>query len=869
LTLLENKKGESDVISNYLYDLGRAGNRKKVTENTGRTVDYGYDSLYRILSETIHEIGAPSPRQISYAYDSVGNRLTKTDGAEATTYTYNDNDELETETIGPSVTNYSYDSNGNTSGKTGPDGATTYTWDQENRMTGSSLSGGQNVAYQYDDEGIRVSSSVNGAVTKFLVDKNQPYAQVLEEYSGNILNRVYTYGDDLISKAIPGTHGSNVSFYHYDGQMSTRQLTGSSGTSTDKYNYDAFGVLLASTGSTANNYLYAGEQLDANVGLYYFRSRYYNQSTGRFASLDTFHGIGSDPASLHKYAYAASDPVNKLDPTGKFWGLSAAQSVAVLGLIGILAVIGISAVLPSPIRPMHFIMDNKNAIRSSATHYALEPELVAAIILAEMGGHQSWLETATDFYFGLFGLRDTTIGPGQILISTGNELLGGPNAVPPTFWDRWQIVAALKDAETNIELTARYIRWLADLGADLGKRKIEPQAPFEPFVIDFSVLSKPSNQWGSTPGQHAQWIRLIGSEYTSAPWDPEIFKGYMSLLVLALLAAGCHNASVKEAPAQHYVLKATVATRGKYIDQIQLYDGLRRQRVIDEGSISRGLSLIDANRRYLVYSSQTVAYNQGAKQEIIVYDLERSKVIQRYANIQVVPWCLSSTNCLAFTRPSQNGLYIAQVEVGNPVFVDMDFIPSILVWSPNGKILSFVEQTGDRSIVYLLRTIDVSKGLWALKQLGELATPVEKLVWVDDQTLAYFDARDIFLLAVAGAPPVKITTDARVTGGDILPSKHGSELVWIGCRSTASCEIIFYDVRSKTRRSLDMGSYVLHLTSFSQYGLIGIMNIAPYQPPLSASKQVISRCLFTSNTLKFSPECVTNNIDVTEFLLAE
>jgi YD repeat-containing protein len=40
-------------LLSYGYTLGAAGNRTSVTELSGRTVSYGYDDLYRLISETI------------------------------------------------------------------------------------------------------------------------------------------------------------------------------------------------------------------------------------------------------------------------------------------------------------------------------------------------------------------------------------------------------------------------------------------------------------------------------------------------------------------------------------------------------------------------------------------------------------------------------------------------------------------------------------------------------------------------------------------------------------------------------------------------------------------------------------------------
>ena len=87
---------------------------------------------------------------------------------------------------------------------------------------------------------------------------------------------------------------------------------------TVTYDYDAFGNLLHSTGATPNNYLFAGEQFDPDLGLYYNRARYLNVSTGRFWTMDSYEGDRESPISLHKYLYVYGDPVNNLDRSGRF-----------------------------------------------------------------------------------------------------------------------------------------------------------------------------------------------------------------------------------------------------------------------------------------------------------------------------------------------------------------------------------------------------------------------------------------------------------------------------------------------------------------------------------------------------------------------
>ena len=83
------------------------------------------------------------------------------------------------------------------------------------------------------------------------------------------------------------------------------------------YEYDAYGNSFTVSGSTPNEMMYRGEQLDSDLGLYYLRARYYNPLTGRFMSRDPENGNEFDPKSLHKYLYVGGDPVNGLDPQGR------------------------------------------------------------------------------------------------------------------------------------------------------------------------------------------------------------------------------------------------------------------------------------------------------------------------------------------------------------------------------------------------------------------------------------------------------------------------------------------------------------------------------------------------------------------------
>ena len=315
-----NKADTNSLISDYLYHFRAGGKRLSVAESgpatTSSTTGYTHDDAGRLTQES----GAYGT--IAYGYDNVGNRLTRTVSGSATpalangttVNTYDANDRL---TSGA----HSYDFDGNELLVNGVQAS----YDFENHLV--QLGTRDYTAYAYDADGNRLSVStrqwapgtapagaVSGTTTFYLVDPAATYARVVLESIGGYSPTRYEYGDDLLRMV--GTGGAS-SYYLYDGLGSTRQLTDVSGAVTDSYLYDAYGVGLARTGSTANSFLFQGQQYDAASGTYYLRARYYDQSSGRFISQDPFDGNSDDPISLHRYLYANDDPADNSDPSGQ------------------------------------------------------------------------------------------------------------------------------------------------------------------------------------------------------------------------------------------------------------------------------------------------------------------------------------------------------------------------------------------------------------------------------------------------------------------------------------------------------------------------------------------------------------------------
>jgi RHS repeat-associated protein len=73
-------------------------------------------------------------------------------------------------------------------------------------------------------------------------------------------------------------------------------------------------VSLSSLGTTS--YLFGGELFDVTVQKYHLRARYYDQTSGFFASRDTFEGSLRNPFTQHGYAFVHNLPTNFGDPSG-------------------------------------------------------------------------------------------------------------------------------------------------------------------------------------------------------------------------------------------------------------------------------------------------------------------------------------------------------------------------------------------------------------------------------------------------------------------------------------------------------------------------------------------------------------------------
>ncbi len=326
LTNVTSKDASNVVLQSFDYELDNAGNRKSVTE-AGGTITWDYDKLYRLTGESRQS------SVVSYQYDAAGNRDTMTVNGVTTDYTYNNLDQL----ISAGSVTYDYDGRGNLWHTTNGSQVTTNTYDAADRLAmvnGPSAT----VQFAYDADGRRTKQTTGAQITNYLWDEASAYGDVVLETDGSGSTLASYILDDrgIVSQSRSGI----TNYYLQDGQGSTRALTNAAGSVTDTYSYTAFGELFNHTGSTPNSYLYTGQQFDALTGLYDLRARYYDPSLGRFLSQDTYPYKLSNPVELNRYVYVASDPVNKMDPTGNLFIETFANTVKSIKNVAVTAGLG-------------------------------------------------------------------------------------------------------------------------------------------------------------------------------------------------------------------------------------------------------------------------------------------------------------------------------------------------------------------------------------------------------------------------------------------------------------------------------------------------------------------------------------------------
>lgn len=161
-------------------------------------------------------------------------------------------------------------------------------------------------------------------------------------------------------------------------------------------------------------------------------------------------------------------------------------------------------------------------IKLAGKIYKLQPALITGFILAEQRD-QSAKEDAAD-YKGAVSIKNanTSIGLGQIVVSTAKSNNLFSDLLPPalvTSLNHKQIATLLASDEFNIFGVAKYLRMVANSAATISPVNLAKTKAVYPGV-NITMYAMDSSVWP------ADNIKALGSEYTSKAWDGRIFSNW-------------------------------------------------------------------------------------------------------------------------------------------------------------------------------------------------------------------------------------------------------------------------------------------------------------------------------------------------------
>ena len=356
----DNNYGESTQVKiytsavgtnsqSYTYTYDDNGYITKIRYSSGKTIEYTYNDLGWLIEED-NDI---TYKIYTYSYNNAGNivRITETEktqddgfiqmgvvgGSDAellalkpnlpslplvTTYTcsYNDSEwgDLLASFNGTTIT---YDEIGNPLSYYNGS-SYTFTWD--GRRLATAVKGSNSMSFTYNDDGLRVTKTVNGIVTAYYY---QGSLLVAEETNSQILVYIYDANGAPVGFKYRGVNYASGTWdtYAYEKNLQgdiVAVYDTATGNKLIAYKYNAWGVCTTSyynsgstTTATKNPFKYRGYYYDSNLGLYYLQSRYYDPNTGRFINADgaLYHSM----LGYNMFAYCENNPVNYYDPTGE------------------------------------------------------------------------------------------------------------------------------------------------------------------------------------------------------------------------------------------------------------------------------------------------------------------------------------------------------------------------------------------------------------------------------------------------------------------------------------------------------------------------------------------------------------------------
>lgn len=303
------------VDFDYLYDQNA---------NIASIVDYArgpgydrimtYDGLDRLLTANSPMFGG-SDQTHRFSYDAIDNlKSWKLAGVkDYAKYVYDPSNRLGNieNSAGATIVGFGYDAQGNLQNKNGQ----MYDFDFGNRLRSAT----NKEIYQYDGLGRRVMASLPAG--KSIYSQYSRGGQLVyqeDERQAKRLKLEYiTMAGSLIAtrETSDGATSAATKFIHTDALGSPVATTNAAGQVIERKDYEPWGGVI---GKPAYNGVgYTGHLMDGATGLTYMQQRYYDESIGRFLSVDPVIAYANQTGEFNRYKYAANNPYKYLDPDGR------------------------------------------------------------------------------------------------------------------------------------------------------------------------------------------------------------------------------------------------------------------------------------------------------------------------------------------------------------------------------------------------------------------------------------------------------------------------------------------------------------------------------------------------------------------------
>ncbi|MGW0804745.1 LamG-like jellyroll fold domain-containing protein [Nonomuraea sp. NPDC002799] len=328
------------------YDYDGADRLTTITSaNPANTQVFTYDALDRPETHTLKNSNGSQLSKITYGWDKDDNLTSKVTeglaGAGSNAYSYDHADRITSWTgTDGSTTAYEWDAAGNRTKA----GDKTYTYDERNRLTA-----GDGSTYTYNPRGTLATQAKNGntrnytfdAFDRLINDGDATYTydafdrMLTRQKSGSGQQRFVYAGLDNDIIAITDPAGSVQASYGRDpfgDLISIKEgTTPALGALTDLHQdlagtfsgtalaattaYNPFGEVTAQSGAKAN-LGYQSEYTDPDTGNINMHARWYQPSTGSFASRDDWTLPANPSVQANRYTYGNATPLIYRDPTG-------------------------------------------------------------------------------------------------------------------------------------------------------------------------------------------------------------------------------------------------------------------------------------------------------------------------------------------------------------------------------------------------------------------------------------------------------------------------------------------------------------------------------------------------------------------------